>query len=233
MPGVAAVLLLAAAPASLFAAEYSLDDLCRIALTQSEKLKVAEENLTISEIGKDKALSYLLPRLTAAAGYTQYSERKISGTSVIQPEHGASWSVRMDETFSLSGRELTALGISKQNVTKSRHDLTAIREDYLLRYVAAAYYNVLMARKNLEIADANLERLTKIQKRRRKETEDRRSDQDRPSSGRGGALRGEVGPTSGPKRSRTGHGGSGEQLRDQGSLHSQGGCPWKRRRFPS
>ena len=44
---------------------------------------------------------------------------------------------------------------------KSRLDLTAIREDYLLRYVAAAYYNVLMARKNLEIADANLERLTK------------------------------------------------------------------------
>jgi outer membrane protein len=56
---------------------------------------------------------------------------------------------------------MTALGISKQNVTRSRYDLTAIREDYLLRYVAAAYYNVLMARKNLEIADANLERLTK------------------------------------------------------------------------
>ncbi len=68
----------------------------------------------------------------------------------------------MDETVSLSGRELTALGISKQNVTKSRYDLTAIREDYLLRYVAAAYYNVLMARKNLEIADANLERLDEI-----------------------------------------------------------------------
>ncbi|MDP1990315.1 MAG: TolC family protein [Syntrophales bacterium] len=161
MPGVAAVLLLAVAPASLLAAEYSLGDLCRIALTQSEKLKVAEENLTISEIGKDKALSYLLPRLTAAAGYTQYTEQKISGTSVIQPESGASWSVRLDETVSLSGRELTALGISRQFVTKSRHDLTAIREDYLLRFVAAAYYNVLMARKSLDIADANLDRLTK------------------------------------------------------------------------
>ena len=161
MPGVTVVLLLAAAPASLLAAEYSLGDLCRIALTQSEKLKVAEENLTISEIGKDKALSYLMPRLTATAGYTQYTEQKISGTSVIQPESGSSWSVRLDETVSLSGRELTALGISKQYVTKSRHDLTAIREDYLLRYVAVAYYNVLMARKSLDIADANLERLIK------------------------------------------------------------------------
>ena len=160
-PGVVAVLLLAAVPAPLLAAEYSLGDLYRIALTQSEKLKVAEENLTISEIGKDKALSYLMPRLTAAAGYTQYTEKKISGTSVIQPEYGSSWGVRLDETVSLSGRELTALDISKQYVTKSRHDLTAIREDYLLRYVAAAYYNVLMARKGLDIADANLERLTK------------------------------------------------------------------------
>jgi outer membrane protein len=159
MPGVITVFFMTTTPVSLLAAEYSLDVLCRIALTQSEKLKVAEENLTISEIGKEKALSYLLPRLTAGASYTQYTERKFRGTSVIQGEHGAAWSLRMDETVSLSGRELTGLGISKQYVTKSQHDLTAVREDYLLRYVAAPYYRVLMARKNLEIAEANLDRL--------------------------------------------------------------------------
>ena len=156
---VAAALLLAAAPGPLGAAEYSLGDLCRIALLQSEKLKVAEENLAVSEIGKEKALSYLMPRMTAAAGYTQYSEGKYNGTSVIQSEHTASWSLRVDETLSLSGRELTALDIAKQNVTKSMHDRAAVREDYILRYVAAAYYNVLMARKALDIAEANLERL--------------------------------------------------------------------------
>ncbi len=159
---VLAALLFAAAPAYLFAEEYSLDDLCRIALTRSEKLKAAEENLTISEIGKDKAFSYLLPRLTATGGLTQYSEKKFTATgSILQPESASSWGVRVDETVSLSGRELTALGISRQNVTKSQYDLAAIREDYLLRYVAAAYYNVLMARKDLEIADSNLERLMK------------------------------------------------------------------------
>ena len=46
-------------------------------------------------------------------------------------------------------------------MTKSTYDVTAIREDYLLRFVASAYYNVLMARKVLEIADSNLERLSK------------------------------------------------------------------------
>jgi outer membrane protein len=162
MVGGFSFLLFAAAPILLFAAEYTLEDLCRIALTRSEKLRAAEETLTIAETGNDKVLSYLLPRLTATGGVTQYSEKKISSTgSVLQPENAAAWGVRVDETFSMSGRELTALGISKRNVAKSRFDLTAVREDYLLRYVAAAYYNVLMAGKNLEIADANLERLTK------------------------------------------------------------------------
>jgi outer membrane protein len=160
--GSLAALLLMAAPATVFAEEYTLDDLYRIALARSEILKVAEENLVISEIGKDKALSFLLPRVTATGGITQYSEKKYnSAGSLIQPETGSAWGLRLDETVSLSGRELTALGISKQFVTKSGYDVTAIREDYLLRFVASAYYSVLTARKVLEIADSNLDRLSK------------------------------------------------------------------------
>jgi outer membrane protein len=156
------VLLFTTAPAIIFAEEYTLDDLYRIALARSEIIKVAEENLVISEIGKDKAFSYLLPRLTATGGVTQYSEKKFnSAGSLTQPESGSSWGVRLDQSVSLSGRELTALGISKQFVTKSTYDVNAIREDYLLRFVASAYYNVLTARKVLEIADSNLERLSK------------------------------------------------------------------------
>jgi len=146
----------------LFAEEYSLDDLCRIALARSEKLKMAEENLVVAETGKDKAFSFLLPHLTATGGYVQYSEKKFTSTGgVLQPESAYTWEVRADETVSLSGRELTALGISRQNVMKSQYDLTAIREEYLLRYVAAAYYNCLIARKNLDIAESNLQRLKK------------------------------------------------------------------------
>jgi outer membrane protein len=162
MTGVLGFLLFASAPAVLFAEEYSLDDLCRIALTRSEKLKIAEENVTISEIGQDKARSFLLPSVTAQGEHTRYSEKKLSATgSVIQPESASSWGILVDETVSLSGREWAALDISKENVTRSRYDLTAVREDYLLRFVAAAYYNVLLAQKSLEIADANLERLMK------------------------------------------------------------------------
>lgn len=158
----AALFLMGCGAATAVAAEYSLEDLCRIALASSEKLRAAEVELKIAEIGREKATSFLLPRMTATASAARYSEQKQSATgSVIQPEHAASWGLRVDETFSLSGREWRALDISKQNVEKSRLDLAAVREDYLLRYVAAAYFDVLMARKNLEIADANLERLSK------------------------------------------------------------------------
>ena len=160
--GSVAALLFMAVPAILFAEEYTLDDLYRIALSRSEILKVAEENLVISEIGRDKAFSFLLPRVTATGGMTQYSEKKFnSAGSLTQPEYGSAWGIQVDQTVSLSGRELTALGISKQSVTKGTYDVTAIREDYLLRFVASAYYNVLTARKVLEIADSNLERLSK------------------------------------------------------------------------
>ena len=155
------LLTLAASPTPLFADSYSLEDLYKIALTSSEKLKLAEQNITLAEIGTNKAISYLYPRLTATGGLIQYSERKYTDAgSVLQPESASAWSIRVDETLSLSGREFKALDISRQFVASSRLDVEALRENYLLSYVAAAYYDVLLANKRLDIAEASLERLT-------------------------------------------------------------------------
>jgi outer membrane protein len=68
--------------------------------------------------------------------------------------------VRADETLSLSGRELTALNMSRENILKSRYDLYAIREGYLMN-IALAYYDVLKVKKALDITESNVERLTK------------------------------------------------------------------------
>ncbi len=156
------LLSMAAAPSPLFAETYTLEDLCQIALTSSEKLKLAEQNIALAEIGTDKARSFLYPRLTAYAGVTQYSERKFtSAGGILQPQNATAWGIRMDETLSLSGRELIALEISRQSVLRTRYDVEAIRDDYLLSHVAAAYYNVLLAGRDLEIANANVERLSR------------------------------------------------------------------------
>ncbi|MBM4270736.1 MAG: TolC family protein [Deltaproteobacteria bacterium] len=148
-------------PVCLFAEEYSLGDLYRIALERAEKIKLSEENLYISETGGDKAISLLLPKLSAFGSYTKYSEDKYNMTrTLIQPDKASSWGLRADESLSLSGREFTALSIARENIVKSRYDLYAVREEYLFQ-VANAYYDVLKAKKALDIAEANLERLTK------------------------------------------------------------------------
>ena len=148
-------------PVVLYAEEYSLDDLYRIALERAEKIKLSEEDLYIAKTGKEKALSLLLPRLSAFGNYAKYTEEKYNAMgTLLQPNTATSWGLRADETLSLSGRELTALNISRENIVKSQYDLYAIREVYLLS-VASAYYDVLRAKKSLEITESNLERLTK------------------------------------------------------------------------
>ncbi|MBN1614798.1 MAG: TolC family protein [Deltaproteobacteria bacterium] len=157
-------------PESLPAIEYSLEDLYKIALESSEKIKTAEENLAISKITKDKALSVLIPKLTAYGNLTQYSERKYTEGStpvpgltlpgsLIQPDRTANWGVRLDQSFSLSARELLALEMAGENIRMSERDLDALREAYLFN-VAVAYYDVLKAKKYLDIAEANLVRLS-------------------------------------------------------------------------
>jgi outer membrane protein len=143
---------------------YSLDDLYQLALKNSERVKITEENIRIAEAGKDKAVAGLLPRLSAFGGYIAYTDDKYamtaSGPTVTQPDGAKSWGVKLDQTLYMNGREFMNLAISRENLQKSRYDLDSVREDYLLS-VSFAFYDVLKAKKALEIADANLERLRK------------------------------------------------------------------------
>jgi len=155
------VLIVMANPISSHAGEYSLDDLYRVALGRAERIKLSEEDLYIAKTGKEKALSLLLPKLSAFGYYTKYKSEKYNDAGMLlQPDSATTWGVRADESVSLSGRELTALGISKDYILKSQHDLYATKEGYLLS-IASAYYDVMKAKKVLDIANSNLERLLK------------------------------------------------------------------------
>lgn len=145
----------------LTAQEYSLEDLYKIALDRAERIKISEEDLYISERTKDKALSVLLPKLSAFGSYTKYTNDKYSATgAVIQPNDSTLWGLRLDQSLSISGREITAFKISKEGIEKSRYDLQAVKESYIFN-VATAYYDTLRAKKAVEIAKANVQRLTK------------------------------------------------------------------------
>lgn len=145
---------------SSHARDYTLGDLYKQALINSEKIKYAEENLFIAKTGKEKAWALLLPRITAYGSYNRFTEQKLSPAGiVIQPKESSSWGVRIDETFSMSARELSALKIAGQSITKSEFDLDTTKVDFFLA-VTSAYFDTLKARKGLEIASANVERIT-------------------------------------------------------------------------
>ncbi|MEW5909186.1 MAG: TolC family protein [Thermodesulfobacteriota bacterium] len=138
---------------------YSLSDLYETALRTSEKIKLSEEELTLSKLDREKALSVLLPALSTFGDYTRYSEQKNYKDAVIQPESSIAYGIGAGQSFTLNGKEMIALKIADQNIEKRNLDLYSAKEEYLLA-VASAYFTVLKGQRRLEIAQANLERLT-------------------------------------------------------------------------
>ncbi len=143
------------------AADYTLEDLYRIGMQKSEKIRISGENVEIADAGKYKALSALLPRATAFGTYTNYTDEKRNATgSLTQPDTQSAWGMRIDESLSLGGREFISYSLSKDSVEKNRYDFRSFQEEFLLA-VSLAYFEFMKARKGLEIADSNVERLTK------------------------------------------------------------------------
>ncbi|MBN1363435.1 MAG: TolC family protein [Syntrophaceae bacterium] len=143
------------------AQEYTLGEIYQKALKSSEMIQIARENIYIARMSENKALSLLIPRLTAYGTYNWFTDDKYSTSGImIQPDESATWGVRADQAFSLSARELDALKIAGQSITKSEYDLDTAKSDFVLA-VASSFYDVLKAQRALEIAGANLERLTK------------------------------------------------------------------------
>ncbi|MCX8023112.1 MAG: TolC family protein [Syntrophorhabdaceae bacterium] len=141
--------------------EYTLEELLRLALVRSERLKISAEDINIAAAGKKKAEAALLPQLSAIGGYTRYGTSKTSETgSLIQPEEALNYGIRLEQSISLSGKEITAFNTAKEGIEKSKLDFYAVKEGYML-LVSQSYYDVLKAKKILDISKANVERLTK------------------------------------------------------------------------
>ncbi|MEI6316083.1 MAG: TolC family protein, partial [Syntrophus sp. (in: bacteria)] len=156
------------------AVEYTWEDLCRMTLERSEKIKIMEDYVSIARTGKDKKMSALIPKLTAYGSYTDWTESKYSPANaftptlilpgtVIQPNSGTAWGVRLDQSITLNGKEITDYSISKDNIERQQNETNAQKEEYLMT-VSAAFYEMLRAQKVLEIANSTVERLTAYRK---------------------------------------------------------------------
>lgn len=136
----------------------SLQNLYRMALEQAEKIGIAEENLAIAENLRVQAMSVLVPSLSAVGRYTHYTEEKVMFGSVIQPEWQGGYGLRIGQSFTLNGREISALRVAERGIDKSRADLNDIKERYLFS-VAQGFYDVAKSRQAVAIAEANVQRL--------------------------------------------------------------------------
>jgi outer membrane protein len=137
---------------------YTLDELYRTALAHAEQIGIAQEAVAIAEYTRKQALSVLMPTVTAFGNFRRYSEEKSAGTTTLQPLWDSNYGVRLGQSFTLNGRELTALRIAEQGIDQRRADLDSAKATYLFN-VASAFFDVAKTQQALEIAKANVMRL--------------------------------------------------------------------------
>jgi outer membrane protein len=132
---------------------YALTDLYALALGRSEQIEFSRQDIRLAETTRQKAFSVLVPRFSTFGDYTRYNENSLS-----LPDSSTTWGLRLDQSFTLNGKELIALRITDEQIAKSRHDLDAVREAYLYQ-VAAGFYGLLVAEEAFEIARTEVTRL--------------------------------------------------------------------------
>lgn len=135
----------------------TLADAYQMALANYETVKLAGEGIAQAESGIDKALATFMPKLSAEAGYTKYSEKKLSGALLVQPEDGQRVDVKLTQPIFSGGSEWSAHTMAKMRRDKSAASLGYIRQTVIYQ-TARVYYNALKSQKDVEIKRAALKR---------------------------------------------------------------------------
>ncbi len=133
---------------------YTLEELYHIAQKNSESIKIADQNLYIAEKDKNRAISALIPWLTAFGNHTRYDE-----PDPTQPD-SSTYGARLDYSFTLNGKELTGYKMAKDAIKKSEYDLQSVKEAYFYQ-VAEAFFTIAAFKKNINISSINTRRLEK------------------------------------------------------------------------
>ncbi|MBI3397858.1 MAG: TolC family protein [Deltaproteobacteria bacterium] len=132
----------------------TLTDAWQSAISTYETLMLSQEDVYQSEKGIDKAISQILPTLTADANYTKYSESKKN----LQPDNSTSYDIKLSQSLYSGGKEWSLWRQAKKKTESSKHSLEATREGIMLN-VSQAYYLVLKAEKIVDIKEASLRRV--------------------------------------------------------------------------
>jgi len=134
--------------------DYTLPEVCRIASKTAEQIKISENDHFIAKQDKKRALSVLMPRATTFGSSLAYREPDQNN-----PDMNA-WGVKLNQSFTLNGKELIALNIAGETIREKGFALKAVKSDYILQ-VSQAFYRILSAKRHVEIARSDVKRLEK------------------------------------------------------------------------
>ena len=154
---VLSALLIISAPAAAGARTVSLQEAYNLALTNHESVKVAGEVLYQLEQTRKKAVSNILPVITADGSYTKFSDEKVSSITVIQPDNSLNYSLRLSLPLYRGGREWSALRQARHMIEAGERGAEITKED-VVSAVSYAYLGMLKLQKEIEIKEADLKR---------------------------------------------------------------------------
>lgn len=135
----------------------TLEDVWKMTLLAGDDIRIAGEGVAQAQASVDKALSTFLPRITAETGITKYSDRKVSGSLVTQPDDSARFDLKITQPLYTGGTEWSARRLARMRLEKSGATLGYARQSAMLR-AARAFFSVLKSQKDMEIKRAALKR---------------------------------------------------------------------------
>lgn len=126
-----------------------------IALKQNPSIVASINTAEVSRSRVGEARSGYYPQVSASAGYTRISPVQGTTSPSVPPGNTAydqySSSVSLNQNILDFGRTSSQVDISKYNLESSRSDL-ATTQDTVILNVKQAYYGVLQARRNRDVA---------------------------------------------------------------------------------
>ena len=154
---VLSALLILSAPAGAGEHTVSLKEAYDLALKNHESVKIAGEVLYQLEQTRKKAVSNILPTITADGSYTKFSDEKVSSITVIQPDNSLNYSLRLSLPLYRGGREWSALRQARYMIEAGERGSEITKED-VVSAVSYAYMGRLKLQKEIEIKEADLKR---------------------------------------------------------------------------
>jgi outer membrane protein len=141
------------APVKEINSPYLLQDLYRLGLERSEEIQIARNQMFVAEKDVDRAFSVLVPQLSGFGEYIRYNE-----PSTIQPESAHSYGVKLQQQFTVNGRELIVFQAAKDTTVQRQYDMNAVMESFLYT-VAEGYFDIVNKHDRLQIQQENVNRL--------------------------------------------------------------------------